>query len=550
MTKATLITVLMIGLIGLALPVSALTVPEVMNYQGRLTDNTPGQDPINATVPMTFTIYDGPMSMVANWTETWGAVTVTDGIFSVLLGSNGSPIPESVFNTGSSRYLEIVVDGEVLSPRQQLGVVGYAMRAENSLTASTAYDVGCSGCVTSSNVLDSGLTTDDIAPNTLTAGDLATDSVGNSELNNAVNFDVNGLTSNAGGIYSFRAGGTSVYSDASGGSNDGYGYFGVGGFVGIYAEGNGGSGDVYGVYGRGVDTGTTSNGVYGSGGDYGVYGFGTTYGVYGQGNVYGVFAKGSTTAPYGLYADTDDNSGTSYGVISYANGSGGSAHYGGYFSASGATSNYGIYATGSTRAGYFNGEVYVSRNSTTTEPHIHLYEPANDYARIKFDNNQGAGYWDIAGITSATASAGWLRFYSEQYGNVLSLRADGYTYIHRLSSGYSNSLCTSTSTGGYLGLCSSSRRYKENIYDLKLGLETVMQMRPVTYRWIRDGLEDVGFVAEEISELAPILATYNEDQEPEGVRYRHLTAVLAKAIQQQQALIEELEQRLEKLEGN
>src|SRR6185369_3266419 len=89
----------------------AQTVPSTMNYQGRLTDNTPSQTPLTATVAMQFAIYDVASGSSPLWQEPAGATTlpvpVTGGIFSVLLGANGVPLPASLFAPGTDRWLEI-----------------------------------------------------------------------------------------------------------------------------------------------------------------------------------------------------------------------------------------------------------------------------------------------------------------------------------------------------------------------------------------------------------------------------------------------------------
>ena len=106
-------------------------VPTVMNFQGRLTDNTPMQAPINASLPMEFRIYDQATGGLPLWSETWTSVPVVNGLISVLLGSNGSPLPASVF-TSMNLHLEIIVDGDVLTPRQKIGAVPYAAWAKHS----------------------------------------------------------------------------------------------------------------------------------------------------------------------------------------------------------------------------------------------------------------------------------------------------------------------------------------------------------------------------------------------------------------------------------
>jgi hypothetical protein len=91
-----------------------------------------------------------------------------------------------------------------------------------------------------------------------------------------------------------------------------------------------------------------------------------------------------------------------------------------------------------------------------------------------------------------------------------------------------------------LASCSSSRRYKDNIEDFKSGLSLVERLRPVTFDWKSNKQHDVGFVAEEVAEVEPLLATYNETGQIEGVKYAQITTVLVNAVKEQQAQIEAL----------
>jgi hypothetical protein len=76
--------------IALLLTVPALAdVPNLLNYQGRLTD--PSGNPKNGTFTMQFALYDAAtggnqLPSGSPWSETQ-SVTVTDGVFNVLLGS-------------------------------------------------------------------------------------------------------------------------------------------------------------------------------------------------------------------------------------------------------------------------------------------------------------------------------------------------------------------------------------------------------------------------------------------------------------------------------
>ena len=97
---------------------------------------------------------------------------------------------------------------------------------------------------------------------------------------------------------------------------------------------------------------------------------------------------------------------------------------------------------------------------------------------------------------------------------------------------------------GDLSACSSSERYKDNIQDLGLGLDTIMGLRAVSFDWKGTGQNDFGFVAEEVAALNGLLATYNKDGEVQGVKYDQLTAILTNAIQEQQGKLEGINTQL------
>jgi hypothetical protein len=120
--------------------VTTAQVPGVMNYQGKLTTASGGC--LNDTVQMTFTIYDDEFGTTAEWTETQYDVAVKEGVFSVLLGNAGSPIPASVFD-GSVKYLGVQVESDPeMTPLKPMGSVAYAF---NSATAAPDADWTISG---------------------------------------------------------------------------------------------------------------------------------------------------------------------------------------------------------------------------------------------------------------------------------------------------------------------------------------------------------------------------------------------------------------------
>ena len=97
-------------------------VPQLINYQGFLTD-TDGA-PLDTVVTMTFKLYDAGGTPL--WTETQPACTVRAGSFNVLLGSVVA-VPDSF--QGTSRWLGVTVGGNSeMVPRAHLVSVPYAYR--------------------------------------------------------------------------------------------------------------------------------------------------------------------------------------------------------------------------------------------------------------------------------------------------------------------------------------------------------------------------------------------------------------------------------------
>jgi len=102
-------------------------VPHLINYQGRLLGDTGA--PIKGSVDITFSIYDNPSGGSLIWgPETHNDVQVADGYFDVLLGES-IPLSQNYFIGDDSIYLEVVVNGEALSPRQRIASVAYAIVA-------------------------------------------------------------------------------------------------------------------------------------------------------------------------------------------------------------------------------------------------------------------------------------------------------------------------------------------------------------------------------------------------------------------------------------
>jgi len=124
--RATIVLLLVAPILIAALAVSSFAgSPQLVSYQGILTDGS--GLPLSGTFQIAFTIYDAPAAGSAIWTETHAAVSVSDGLFSVLLGSVLQL--DDVDFSDTSRYLGITVDADPeIIPRIRLVSVPYAFR--------------------------------------------------------------------------------------------------------------------------------------------------------------------------------------------------------------------------------------------------------------------------------------------------------------------------------------------------------------------------------------------------------------------------------------
>lgn len=340
-----------LGLLLVLFSYSSAQVPQMINYQGKLT--TPSGAPVNDTVQMVFTIYEAPPGGSALWTETQSAVIIEKGVFNVLLGS-ANPIPDSVFD-GSIRYLGVAIGGDPeITPRKPMVSVAYAYRA------------GTAGG-------GAGGWTDDGSVVRLTTG---SDNVGIGTASPTNKLQVDGGTDTA--IYATSSGsGTAVWAESEGfavvGKSTGITYPGVYGEnnngYGVYGSSSNGLGvwgsslDGYGVWGsstNGTGVYAISSGgtaVYAQSGGNAVVGIstGSAYAaVYGENNIgYGVY--GTSTSGVGVQGYT---SGEITGVWGQADGTNGTGVYG---VADNGTLSYGVWGISTSGyAGCFTGDVIVT----------------------------------------------------------------------------------------------------------------------------------------------------------------------------------------------
>ena len=136
--------------------------------------------------------------------------------------------------------------------------------------------------------------------------------------------------------------------------------------------------------------------------------------------------------------------------------------------------------------------------------------------------------------------------------DVMVLNASGNVGIGTTSpqSGYRLHVVDSVYVGGNVSASAYTTRsdydLKDEIQNISYGINEVMQMQPVKYTYKSNGSTQLGFIAQDLGVITPEVVSFEDKM---SVYYNALIPILTKAIQEQQALIKALEQRILNLEN-
>ncbi|MBN2394247.1 MAG: hypothetical protein JXR84_26175 [Anaerolineae bacterium] len=148
---------------------SLSTIP----YQGRLADAS--GNPITDRQNMEFRLYDTPVGGTPLWEEFWtggNSVNVSDGLFSVMLGSINTALA-SVVQGNDQLYLGITVGTDTeMAPRVQLGSVPFSMISLTVPDGSITGEKIATGAITTTHLLDGSVTGNQLADGAVTSAHL------------------------------------------------------------------------------------------------------------------------------------------------------------------------------------------------------------------------------------------------------------------------------------------------------------------------------------------------------------------------------------------
>jgi len=195
----------------------------------------------------------------------------------------------------------------------------------------------------------------------------------------------------------------------------------------------------------------------------------------------------------------------------------------------------------------FNNSIFGTVQGTSTNIGQSGFE--TNYALVGFD-----AYW---GIKYFNNPSGTHQFALDVYNSnspktALAILNNGEVLIGYTTDqgAYKLQVQDSVYVGGNVSASAYTTRsdydLKDEIQNINYGINEVMQMHPVKYTYKSNGSTQLGFIAQDLGVITPEVVSFEDKM---SVYYNALIPILTKAIQEQQALIKALEQRIINLEN-
>jgi hypothetical protein len=574
---------------------SLAEIPRLINYQGMLTDNS--GEPLSGDFDLFFRIYNAPSGGDKRWEENHSVVSVSEGLFNAILGSQSGGI---YLDFSEEYWLEIEVNNDTMPERLQFTSVGYAYRSsvadyalettpgsgsnwhvDNSVLYTNEY-WGIARGGGAGNVLygDSAHTHVNLGVACTTGTNGANHYhciVGGGKLNSATDdyTTVGGGVENratgwgatiAGGYWHLANGQSTTigggegdtasadYATVAGGYNNratDYGAAVGGGYdnlvSGDHATVSGGSYNSASSYGATV-SGGSSNAASNDRATVSGGSSNTASGEYATvGGGYSNLADTAYTTVGGGYDNTASGNRATVGGGHWNSASGPNATVGGGFK------NLADTAFATVGGGFCD----TASGYAATVPGGFTNTASGSYSfaagRRAKANHMGAFVW-ADGTDADFASTGDDQFLIRASGGVgigttdpsEKLDVDGTARLRGITVGSGDEVLVD-GNGVLYKAGVSSRRYKENIRRLEVDPGQVQNLQSVRFEWKKTGEEDIGLIAEDVEEVVPDLVRYDDEGMPGGVRYNKLAVYLLEVVKSQQERIATLEKEIAEL---
>ncbi len=503
------------------------------------------------------------------------------GIIGMTLSGSGS----GVHGQGPVYGIKGLATGT--SVAQTFGIYGDAISSEGVGVYGTSGYTGVKGLATSATGANFG-----VFGETQSTGGYGV--YGHAGKTSGANFGVYGKTLSTEGC------GVKGWATSTSGTNYGiYGQTSSGIGYGVYGIATSTTGSNYGVYGESASyngtgikglassssgwcngvigeiycetgTGVRGNAMNSAGSGTGVFGYSVSHagiGVKGWANTtsgvnYGVYGQTSSADGYGLYALASSTTGNNWGAYAETKSSSGVAVYGDASSSSGAT--IGVYGNSDSSGGIgvvghggqrgieglatsSSGRGLSGMASSTTGTNYGVYgqsESTSGYGVFGvspkygvYAKSTGTTGRAVVGESTGTGSIGvWGIGLGDNSTGVYGQGANYDFYAAGPGENYGSA---------------SSIRWKRNIIIIPDPLDKIRLIRGVYFDWDENhgGRHDVGMIAEEVGKVLPEIVMYEKNgTDASGMDYSKITPLLLEAIKAQQAEIELLKARLEKME--
>jgi hypothetical protein len=200
----------------------------------------------------------------------------------------------------------------------------------------------------------------------------------------------------------------------------------------------------------------------------------------------------------------------------------------------------------------YNGSTFaIGTTYRSTGGYVPISFSTSDIERARIDSSGNLLINATSAVTSAPAKIGILYAGASQFGIGIKTSDNSGSALYFVNSSgtaVGNIALTSTTTSYNT---TSDYRLKNTITPMTGALAKVALLKPCTYKWNVDGSNGEGFIAHELAEVVPYAVTGEKDAvdadgniKSQGIDTSFLVATLTAAIQEQQAMIESLRQRL------